>query len=133
MSKYTDDLREALDLHNDIEIARRYDCPVIAFHTGHAHAFGRWDHRAEIYLWPQGETRYRTKALRAHAGSRLAESRAANFELAKSWVADHHGYRDEWVPTGLPNSWMPKDAKERMVAELKAWRKEQRAKKASQQ
>lgn len=124
VSKYTDDLAKGLDLHNVVEIARKYDCPVISFSTAHAHAQGHWDYRAEVNVWRDG--RWRRKTLRAGDGVGLAEKRTANLELAQRWVADHLDYADEWVPTGLPNSWMPKAAKDHMAAELKAWRKTQK-------
>ncbi|PPS89574.1 hypothetical protein [Streptomyces sp. MH60] len=123
MSRYTDDLAKGLGLHNVVEIARRYDCPVISFRTAHAHAQGHWDYRAEVNVWR--DDRWRRKTLRAHTGVGLTEKRVANLELAQRWVADHLDYAGEWAPTGLPNSWMPKDAKDRMTADLKTWRQAQ--------
>jgi hypothetical protein len=126
MSKYIDDLREGLGLANEILIAQRYDCPVISFSTAHAHAFGRWDYRADVYKMVDGQVK--RKAIRVDDGVGLQERRRAHRDAAQEWAREKLGVTGEWEPTGLPNSWMPKGAKERMVADLKAWRKEQRAK-----
>jgi hypothetical protein len=133
MSKYTDDLGKAVGVYNPIMIFRRYQCPVITFNTQHHHAFGTRDHRAEVRFFQDGKP-WTSKPIRLREGSsRLKESREAHLQAAIAW-AEKKGLKvEEWVPTGFPNSWMPKDVKERMTADLKAWRKEQCTKEATQQ
>ncbi|MFE0490120.1 hypothetical protein [Streptomyces griseoaurantiacus] len=127
MSKYTDDLSDALNVVNPVMISRRYQCPVIIFKTQHPHAFGSRGHRAEVYFHFDGKPR-RSKPIRVRdASSRITESREAHLQAAIAWSKERGMKVEEWVPTGFANSWMPRDVKDRMVAELKAWRKEQRA------
>lgn len=131
MSKYTDDLGEAVGVYNPVMISRHYQCPVIIFSTQHHHAFGTRDHRAEVRFFYEGKP-WRSKPIRVpEASSRLQESREAHLQAAIAWTKSRGMKVEKWVPTGFANSWMPKDVKERMSAELKAWRKEQRAKQTS--
>lgn len=123
MSKYTNDLDAGLDIHNEHDIARRYECPVISYSTTHKHAFGRWDYRATAVMYIDGRARY--KEFRERPTNRN-DTRRACVEAAQNWVNEHFD-TSEWEPTGLPNSWIPKEVKVRLRADLAAWRKEQRA------
>lgn len=120
MGKYADDLSQGLGVDSPIDIARKYGCPVIDFHTAHRHAIGRWDYRAEVNVWLDGQ--WKRKTIRVRGGVGLKERREAHRAAAQQWAADHLSCDREWAPTGLPDSWMPKDTKDRMKADLTAWR-----------
>lgn len=126
MRNYIEDLGEGLNLSNEVSIARRYDCPTISYETAHKHAMGRWDHRAEVHLYVDGSLRRKTIRVRGASSGSAKAVRDAHVQAAQEWAAEHLGI-SEWAPTGLPNSWMPKDVKARMTADLKAWRKQQAA------
>lgn len=116
---YIDDMSSGLGVSNEIDIAQRYDCPTISFHTSHKHAGGAWDYRAEIHAYADGKLMKKT--LRVSVVGSLKEKRDAHMKEAQEWAAKRFG-DSEWVPTGLPNSWMPKDAKDRMKVDLQEWR-----------
>ncbi|MGW9069233.1 hypothetical protein ACWGQT_07285 [Streptomyces yangpuensis] len=123
MSKFTDDMDAALRIRNPWEIGKRYECPVIYYMTQHPHAFGHNDYRAEIVFARDGK-RYK-KEFRVREGVTQKNRRELHLQTAQAWAEAQLG-TTEWVPTGFPNTWMPKDAHERMKGDLKAWRKEQR-------
>lgn len=123
MRNFVEDMSEGLNLSNEINIAKRYDCPVISYSTAHPHAAGRWDHRAEVHQYVDGELRRKTIRVRESYRSPKA-LRDAHLQAAQEWATERLGI-SEWAPTGFPNSWMPKDVKARMAADLKAWRKQQ--------
>lgn len=127
MSKYTDDIHAATGVINAVDLGRKYQCPVIFFNTHHAHAFGTRDHRSEVRFFQDGE-RWRSKPIRVREGvSTLKESRQAHLQAAIEWAEKRNLGVEEWVPSGFSNTWIPKVAKERVMADLKAWRKGQRA------
>lgn len=125
MSKFADDMYAALKISNAHSIAVKYECPVIYFHRHHKHAFGRHDYRAETYRIVDGKVHL--KVFRVTGRTRLthAEERTACVELAQEWANKHLGIT-EWVPTGFPDTWMPKDTHAQMRADLAAWRKAQK-------
>ncbi|MCX4799610.1 hypothetical protein OG497_37785 [Streptomyces sp. NBC_01242] len=123
MSKFTEDVWQALQLSNELNIARRYDCVTIGYTTAHKHAISYADRHATTYRYVDGARRQ--KEFRTPSAKSAVEERRQCIELAQKWASERFGV-EEWVPTGFANSWMPKDVKERMTADLKAWRKEQR-------
>ncbi|MGA5598318.1 hypothetical protein ACPCSE_29210 [Streptomyces cellulosae] len=127
MSKYTDELRQALGIRNARDIALKYGCVLVYFYRFHPHAFGHHDYRAETYRVVDGKERARTFRAHGFRGLKAAQERLKCVELAQEWAAERFGVAD-WAPTGFQDTWMPKDVKERMHADLLAWRKEQRAK-----
>ncbi|MFH8483002.1 hypothetical protein [Streptomyces sp. NPDC018055] len=130
MSAYTDSLDKALNVTNEVNVSRRYECPVITFSTQHAHAFGHKDHHVDVRYLRDGKWWKKTIRLR-EGSSRLKESRAAHLEAAVEWAREQGLGVEEWVPTGFPNSWMPKDVKERMKADVQQWRKGQQAERSA--
>lgn len=125
MSKYTDDVYAALGVVNTWDLSKKYDCPAIYFFTQHPHAIGHSDHRAEVSFWRDNERWKKEIRARGRRGS-LKESREAHLKAAIDWAQEKGLGVEEWVPSGFPNAWIPKDVKDRLMAELKAWRKEQR-------
>jgi Zn ribbon nucleic-acid-binding protein len=123
VSKFTDDARKALGVSNEIHIAQRYDCVTVGYTTAHAHAISYSDRHATTYRYVDGKRRQ--KEFRARSAPTAVEERRQCVEQAKVWASEQFEIA-EWVPTGFPNSWMPKDAKDRMTADLKAWRKAQK-------
>lgn len=124
MSKYTDDVHAALGVINAVMLGQKYECPVIFFNTQHHHAYGTRDHRAVVRLFRDGKPR-QSKPIRIREGTHtLALSRAAHLQAAIEWAQKKDLGVEEWVPSGFPNTWIPKDVKDRMTAELKQWRKE---------
>jgi hypothetical protein len=117
VSKYTDDLRKALNIFNTHDIAAKYGAVIVSFERFHPHAFGHHDYRAETYRVTDGKA-YKKVFRRGGGRTQCAEA-------AQKWASERFGIA-EWVPTGFRDSWMPKDAKDRMMADLKAWRTEQR-------
>lgn len=128
MSKYTEDVCAATGAVNPSMLSRRYQCPVIYFHTRHNHAFQTRDRRAEVQFYRDGK-RWRSKPIRVRSAEArtLAQSRAAHLAAAIEWAEKHGLGVEEWAPSGYPDAWIPKEAKERLLADVKAWRKEQRA------
>lgn len=126
MSKYTDDVYAALGESNAFGLGKKYQCPVIFFHTHHAHAFGTRDHRAEVSFFRDGE-RWKSKPIRVRGGHGLAESRRMHLQAAIEWAERRGLGVEEWTPSGFSDTWIPKVVKDQIQAELKAWRKEQRA------
>lgn len=128
MSKYTDDVYAALGVVSPWELGEKYKCPVIFFETQHTHAFGTRDHRAEV-LYYRDEKRYRSKPIRIRTGGvgRLKESRAAHLKAAVEWAERRGLGVAEWVPSGWPDAWVPKNVKGQLMTELKKWRKLQQA------
>lgn len=131
MSKYTDDLHAAFKLVNAYEVGRHYGCPVIHFNVGHAHAFGTKDHRAQVDFI-KGSDWWQSKPIRLLGYGTLTESRKAHLDAAVKWAAKMGLGVEEWAPSGFSNSWIPKDAKDRITAELKEWRKLQRESKTTE-
>lgn len=130
MSKFTDDVHAALGVINTWELTKKYQCPAIYFFTQHPHAIGHSDHRAEVSFW-RDERRWKKEVRTRRAYGRLTESRDAHLKAAIEWAEKKGLGVEEWVPSGFPNTWIPKDVKARMTADLKAWRKEQRTKEAT--
>lgn len=126
MSKYTDDLEAALGLVNEYMISHRYGCPRIVFSTQHPHAFGTRDHRVEVTFLREGKW-FQSKPIRIREGRDLAESRKAHLKAAVEWAEKAGLGIEEWVPSGFANSWIPKPVKDQIMADLKAWRKQQAA------
>lgn len=124
MSKYTDDLYAALGVVNAWNLSKKYECPIIYFHTQHAHAFGHSDHRAEVCFFRDGN-RWK-KVIRTREHRRLKESREAHLRAAIEWAEKRGLGVQEWAPSGFRDIWIPKDVKEKVMADLKAWRKTQR-------
>jgi hypothetical protein len=125
VSKYTDDLYAALGLINTWDLSKEYDCPAIYFFTQHPHAIGYSDHRAEVSFWRNGERWKKEIRTDKRVGS-LRESRQAHLEAAIEWASKRGLGVEEWVPSGLRDTWIPADVKARIQAELKEWRKQQR-------
>lgn len=127
MSKYTDDVEEALSIVNPYQMSRRYKCPLISFDTQHAHSFNTSDHRATVRFLVDGEWYRKIVRVRRRDVVGLKASRQAHLESAIEYAKKRGLNVEEWVPTGFRDSWMPKDVRDRMREELKQWRKEQRA------
>ena len=119
MSKFSDDMDAGLGIVNPHLILRRYKCPIITYSTQHAHAFGTTDRRAELTVIEDGKQK--SKTFRPQYGLGATEARKTAYLQAVSWAMSNVGV-SEWVPTGFPNSWMPKDAHTRMKADLQQWR-----------
>lgn len=127
MSKYTDDVYAATGLVNPWQVGQRYHCPVIYFHTQHAHAFGTRDHRAQVVFY-RGDDRCQSKPIRVRENVHtLSLSREVHFKAAVEWAEKAGLQVEEWVPSGWPDTWIPADVKDRIKVELKNWRKQQRA------
>lgn len=126
MSKYTDDVYAALGLVNPHQVSRRYECPVIQFSTQHAHAANHKDHRVTVTFLRDGEWRV-TKPIRLDGHVGLTASRDAHLTAAIEWAEKRGLGVEEWVPSGWPNSWIPKPVKDQLMSELKEWRKKQKA------
>lgn len=127
MSKYTDDLEAALGLINVYMISRHYNCPRITFRAQHTHSFGTSDHRVDVTFLRDDNWR-RSKPIRVREGGDLAKSRKGHLEAAVEWAEKAGLDVGEWVPSGFDNnSWIPKPMKEQIMAELGAWRREQKA------
>lgn len=124
MSKYTDDVYTATGLVNPWQVGQRYRCPVIYFHTQHTHSFGTRDHRA-VVAFPA--KRQKSKPIRVKGERTLSLSREAHFKAAVEWAEKEGLQVGEWVPSGWPNTWIPADVKDKLKAELKSWRAQQRA------
>ncbi|THA72492.1 hypothetical protein E6R60_26540 [Streptomyces sp. A0642] len=131
MSKFTEDLHAATGLVNAHDVSRHYECPMIWYHTRHPHASGYWDYRVVVQLLHEGKWKEKTIRLPG-APSGVKARRDAFLAAAVEWAERRGLGVEEWVPTGFSNSWMPKDVKDRMTAELKQWRKDQKAKEAGQ-
>ncbi|MER6605667.1 hypothetical protein ABT282_07075 [Streptomyces sp. NPDC000927] len=127
MSKYSDDLHEAMGLINAYDIGCHFECPVIYFNTMHPHAFGTRDHRAEVTFLRDGQW-WKSKSIRVRGGhSSLKEIREVHLNAAVEWAERKGLGVEEWVPSGFPNTWIPKPVKDQIQDELKSWRKKQKA------
>lgn len=126
MSKYTDDLYAAFGVVNAYDLSGRYQCPVIYFDIHHPHAIGWSDHRSEVKFYRDGK-RWKSPEFRVRHGGTLAQSRKAHLEAATKWAAEKGLGVEEWVPSGFRDAWIPAGVKDKIKAELKEWRKQQRA------
>jgi hypothetical protein len=125
VSKYTDDMRAAFNLVNAWELGKHFQCPVIYFNIHHPHAIGYSDHRSEVVFFRDGERR-KSKEIRIRHGGTLAESRRVHLEAAIEWASKRGLGVEEWAPSGFRDTWIPADVNDRIKAELKEWRKQQR-------
>lgn len=125
MSKYTDDLYDALGLVNTWDISRRYECPTISYSTRHPHASGHSDYRVKIEVLVNGK--WRRKTLRPGSDGTAKENRDRHLQAAVDWATEHLGISD-WSPTGCESgTWIPTEVKNRIKADLAQWRKARRA------
>lgn len=110
---------------NAYQLGNHFQCPVIYFHSRHAHALGWSDHRAEVTFFKDGE-RWKSKEIRVRRSGALAASRRAHLEAAIEWAKEKGLGVDEWVPSGFPDTWIPANVKDEIKSRLKEWRKQQR-------
>jgi hypothetical protein len=135
MSRLADDLR-AMGIRNTLEIMKRAEVKVVMFYnTQHPHANGYTDHRISIhFITSKGAHKSRTlrrTELDVSYGT-AKENREQFFEGGRKWFNEKLWRGEgtiEWVRDPFTEQgwqWIPKQTHDALMADVKAWRAEQK-------
>lgn len=123
MGKLIDRLSEVLGVVNAHHFARRGGAVAwISYSVWHPDAQGRHDYRAIVHYVAGGQWRKRAFRERPDSG-KPADIRRACVEAAQKAASARFGVT-EWVAGPFPNTWMPQDVRQRVMAALNAAEKE---------
>jgi hypothetical protein len=134
MSKLTDDL-VSMGFRTTRDLAWRGPVQVyIGYAVNHPHAYGYTDHRVTVYRRTgTGEVRF--KELRPGGAGAAKENRERHLAAAIEYYGKFPqvGYSEvEWVRSPFTEHgwyWIPKQTYDAVMADVKTWRAEQKAKK----
>lgn len=116
MSKLTDRLSKELGIYNTPQLARAGEAKAwIEYFTRHPHALGHSDHRATVFFRKDDGKLYK-REFRPKLGA-PAEMRQEAVRNAQVWANERFGVT-AWIKTPYTNSWIPREAYDRVMAQL---------------
>ena len=120
MSKITNELRERLGVFNAFNFARRGKAPgFVRYSTQHARAYGYGDRKGRVITFTASS--YTTTTHRPR-GKSAAEDKQLCIAAALEEARAQFGISD-WRRSPWPNDYVPVEAYDKVMAELKAHRK----------
>lgn len=119
MSKLTDRLFTVLGIRTPDEFTKRSGAAAwVTYQTWHENWISQTDRRATAYYRRDGKVYKRE--FRERVGDTVADCRRKSIEAAQAYAAQRAGSVSEWVRSPWPDWWVPKDAYDRVMTDLKA-------------